>query len=220
MCRPATQAEPAPAMVATPVMARPRFPVWLLVTLLVLGTIALYWPATRCDFVILDDGVNVIGNVHVQKGLTWEGINRALFSSVNSLWQPVATLSHMAVCQVFGLNPWGHHLTNVLLHALNAALVFAWLQQMTGATWRSLCVAALFAVHPLRVEAVTWVTERREVLCACFGLLTLIAYVRYAQERMQNAECRIQRRPTRTTHHAPRFTFHVSRFTPHPRRPV
>ena len=182
MRRPVTQAEPAPAMAAIPVMARPRVPVWLMAALLVLGTMALYWPATRCDFVILDDGVNVSGNVHVQKGLTWEGIKWAFLNPVGNLWQPVTALSHMAVCQVFGLNPWGHHLTNVLLHALNAALVFAWLRQMTGATWRSLLVAALFAVHPLRVEPVAWVTERREVLCACFGLLALLAYARYAQK--------------------------------------
>jgi hypothetical protein len=90
--------------------------------------------------------------------------------------------SHMLVCHVFGVKPWGHHLINVLLHALNVALVFAWLRQMTGATWRSLLVAALFAVHPLRVEAVAWVTERREVLSGCFGLLALMAYVRYAQK--------------------------------------
>ena len=96
-------------------------------------------------------------------------------------WHPLTVLSHMAVCQVFGLNPWGHHLTNVLLHALNAGLVFALLQQMTGATWRSLLVAALFAVHPLRVESVAWVAERKDVLSGFFGLLALMAYARYAQ---------------------------------------
>jgi Tfp pilus assembly protein PilF len=202
-------------MAATPMMAQPRFPVWLMATLLVLGTIALYWPAMRCDFVILDDGVNVSGNVHVQKGLTWEGIKWSLSNPVNNGWLPVTALSHMLVCQVFGLNPWGHHLINVLLHALNAALVFAWLRQMTGATWRSLSVAALFAVHPLRVESVAWVTERREVLCACFGLLALMAYVRYAQGRMQNAECRMQNPASPNTQHAIRNTFHVSRFTLH-----
>ena len=87
----------------------------------------------------------------------------------------------MVDCQVFGLNPWGHHVTNVLVHALNAGLVFVWLQLMTGATWRSLLVAALFAVHPLRVESVAWVTERKDVLSGFFGLLALIAYARYAE---------------------------------------
>jgi Tfp pilus assembly protein PilF len=187
---PATEAEPAPGVVATPVMTRPRVPVWLLAMLLVLGTIALYWPATHCDFVILDDGINVSGNVHVQKGVTWEGIKWSLFNPVNNGWLPVTAWSHMVVCQVFGLKPWGHHLVNLLLHALNAALVFAWLRQMTGATWRSFLVAALFAVHPLRVEAVAWVTERRELLCACFGLLALMAYARYAQGGAPKSEAR------------------------------
>jgi Tfp pilus assembly protein PilF len=121
----------------------------------------------------------------------------------------------MAVCQVFGPNPWGHHLTNVLLHALNAALVFVWLRQMTGATGRSVLVAVLFAVHPLRVEPVTWVTERREVLSAFLGLLALIAYVGYAHGRRQNAECKMQKPATPNTQHAARDTFHVSRFTLH-----
>ncbi|MEI7939524.1 MAG: tetratricopeptide repeat protein, partial [Verrucomicrobiota bacterium] len=159
---------------------------------LVLVTVVLYWPATRCDFLTLDD-LDLTGNSYVLKGLSWESIRWSLFNSVNGGWLPIHTWSHMLAVQVFGLNPWGHHLINVVLHALNAALVFAWLRQMTGATWRSLLVAALFALHPLRVEPVLWVTERREVLCACFGLLALMAYVRYAQRRMQNAECRMQK---------------------------
>ena len=85
----------------------------------------------------------------------------------------------------FGLNAGGHHSTNVLLHALNAALVFALLRGMTGATWRSLLVAALFAVHPLRVESVAWVAERKDVLSGCFGLLALIFYARYAKVQAQ-----------------------------------
>ncbi len=89
----------------------------------------------------------------------------------------------MLDCQLFGLNPWGHHLTSVLLHALNAGLVFALLQQMTGATWRSLLVAALFALHPLRVESVAWVSERKDVLSGFFGLLALMAYARYAEAK-------------------------------------
>jgi Flp pilus assembly protein TadD len=118
----------------------------------------------------------------------------------------------MLVCELCGLNPWGHHLANVLLHALNAGLVFVLLQRMTGATWRSLWVAALFAVHPLRVEAVAWVTDRKGVLSAFFGLLSLIAYARYAQGRMQNAECRMQKSAAANALHVSRFTFHVSTF--------
>jgi tetratricopeptide (TPR) repeat protein len=193
----------------TPMMTRPRVPVWLMAALLVLGTTALYWPATHFGFVNFDDTFNVTDNVHIQKGLTWENIKWAFLNPMATLWQPLTMLSHMAICQVCGLNPWGHHLANVLLHALNAGLVFAWLQLMTGATWRSLLVAALFAVHPLRVEAVAWVTERRDVLSAFFGLLALIAYARYAQARMQNAECRMQNPATRNTQHVLRFTFHA-----------
>ena len=195
-----------------PASAFTRIPWWLLAMLLVLGIIALYWPATRCGFVNLDDNVNVTDNVHIQKGLTWESIKWAFMNPMATLWQPLTMLSHMAVYQVCGLNPWGHHLANVLLHAFNAGLVFALLRQMTGATWRSLLVAALFAAHPLRVEAVAWVTERRDVLSAFFGLLALIAYARYAQGRMQNAEGRRQKAATRNPQPATRFTFHVSRF--------
>jgi Tfp pilus assembly protein PilF len=172
-------------------MAQPRLPVGLMAVMLALVTIALYWPATRYAFVVLDDPANVSSNVHVQNGLTWEGIKWAFLNPVAYPgWQPLTMLSHMVVCQVFGLNPWGHHLANVLLHALNAGLVFALLQQMTGATWRSLLVAALFAAHPLRVEAVAWVTQRREVLTAFFGLLALIAYARYTE--IQSLKSKVQ----------------------------
>ena len=149
--------------------------------------ITLYWPATRCGFVNLDDNLNVTANVQVQKGLTWESIKWACFNP-DLRWHPLTTWSHMVVYQVCGLNPWGHHLTNVLLHALNAGLVFALLQQMTGATWRSLWVAALFAVHPLRVESVAWVSERKDVLSAFFGLLALIAYACYAEGQSLKSE--------------------------------
>jgi tetratricopeptide (TPR) repeat protein len=195
--------------------ARPRLPVWLMAVLLVLGTMALYWPATRCGFVNLDDNVNLTSDVHVLNGLTWESIKWALLHPMADNWQPLTAWSHMLVCQVCGLNPWGHHLTNVLLHALNAGLVFALLQRMTGATWRSLLVAALFAVHPLRVESVAWVTERKDVLSAFFGLLALIAYARYAECQRQNAEGRMQNPATANAHHASRITFHDSRLTPH-----
>ena len=201
-----------------------QIPWWLLAAVLVLVTMALYWPATRCDLLVLDD-IDLTANPYVLKGLSLDSIKWSLSNTVNGAWLPIHTWSQMLAVQVFGLNPWGHHLINVLLHALNAALVFAWLQQMTGATWRSLLVAALFAVHPLRVEPVLWVTERREVLCAFFGLLTLIAYVRYAQGRREEAESRKQKAESGSqnpaapnTQHATRNTFHVSRFTFHPSR--
>ena len=157
-------------------------PVWLLAALLVLGTMALYWPAMRCDFINYDDDWNLTENVHVLKGLTWEGITLFLIDPLEPPgWSPLTMWSHMVVCQLVGLNPWWHHWVNVVVHALNAALVFALLRQMTGAKWRSLWVAVFFAFHPLRVEAVAWVTQRRELLSTFFGLLALIAYVRYAR---------------------------------------
>jgi Flp pilus assembly protein TadD len=215
-------------------MARPRLAAWLM-ALLLLVTMALYWPATRCDFVTFDDNMYVIDNSHVTSGLTLGNAGWALRSGYAANWHPVTWLSHMLDCQMFGLKPWGHHLTNVLLHALNAGLVFALLRQMTGATWRSLLVAALFAVHPLRVESVAWVSERKDLLSGCFGLLALLAYARYAESRRQsalrsatedgstlrssatedgNAEGRRQKPATPNTHHASRFTFHVSRLPP------
>ena len=117
-----------------------------------------------------------------ESGLTWEGIKLFLLNPLEPPgWSPLTMWSHMLAVQVFGLNPWGHHLINVVVHALNAALVFVLLRQMTGAKWRSLWVAVFFAFHPLRVEAVAWVTQRRELLSVFFGLLSLIAYVRYAR---------------------------------------
>jgi len=182
-----------------------KIPWWLLAAVLVLVTIALYWPATGYDFVNYDDDVYVTSNVHVQNGLTWESIRWACSSSVAANWHPVTVWSHMLVCQVFGLRPWGHHFANVLLHALNAGLIFALLRQMTGATWRSLFVAALFAVHPLRVESVAWVSERKDVLSGFFGLLALIFYARYAQGRREKAETGRQNPGTRNTQHATPF---------------
>ena len=102
-------------------------------------------------------------------------------------------LSHELACQLFGLNPWGHHLINVLLHAANTALVFLLFQRLTRATWRSLLLAALFGWHPLRVESVAWVTERKDVLSTFFGLLCLMAYVCYVGEsKVQSPKSKVQ----------------------------
>ena len=190
--RPSTQAETHPATEAPHVMTRRHFPAWLMAVFLVLVTIAVYWSATRCDFVTYDDYMYVLDNTHVTSGLTLENVRWAFRSDYAANWHPLTWMSHMLDCQMFGLKPWGHHLSSVLLHGLNAGLVFVLLYLLTGAPWRSLLVAALFALHPLRVESVAWVSERKDVLSSFFGLLALIAYVRYAQRRMQNAECRMQ----------------------------
>jgi tetratricopeptide (TPR) repeat protein len=188
--------------------------------MLVLVTIALYWPATSYDFVNYDDPEFLTANPHVQRGLSWEGVRWAFGNTEQAVyWAPLMWLSHMLVCQFFGLNAWGHHLVNVLLHATNTALVFLLLRRMTGATWRCLVVAALFGLHPLRVESVAWVTERKDVLSAFFWMLALWAYSRYVE--VQSPESNVQSPPTasnnthhasRITHHASRFTFHVSRY--------
>jgi protein O-mannosyl-transferase len=163
-----------------PKIAQPAFPVWLPAILLALVTLLLYWPATSHGFISYDDPEFVLNNTHVTSGLTWHNVLWALGSGDTANWHPVTWLSHMLDCQIFGAEPWGHHLTSVLLHALNAMLVFALLRLMTGLTWRSLWVAALFSFHPLRVESVAWVAERKDVLSGCLGLLSLIFYVRYA----------------------------------------
>ena len=148
---------------------------------LALVTVAIYWPAMSHDFVNYDDNIYVTANLHVQGGLRWENVKWALFNPVSSNWHPLTVWSHMADCQFYGLKPWGHHLTSVLLHALNTALLFLLLRGLTGALWRSVFVAALFGLHPLHVESVAWVAERKDVLSACFGFLSLIFYARYAQ---------------------------------------
>jgi len=155
---------------------------WMLATLLGLATLVLYWPATHNAFINFDDSFYVSGNPHVQAGLTWESTKWAFSHPVSGNWHPVTMLSHMLDCQVFGMQPWGHHLTSLWLHALNTVLVFALLRRLTGALWRSAAVAAVFAGHPLHVESVAWVAERKDVLSACFGFLALLLYVRYAHQ--------------------------------------
>ena len=181
--------------------------------LVVLVTIGLYWPVTQCDFVNFDDDLYVYDNTHVQNGLTWEGITWACVNPVNCNWHPLTVWSHMLDCQLFGLNPWGHHLTSVLLHALNTGLVFLLLRGLTGALWRSVLVAALFGWHPLHVESVAWVAERKDVLSGFFGLLALMAYARYAQKSEVSSQWSVISRqasgaPQRTMHHGPWTTGH------------
>ncbi|MGA2279712.1 MAG: tetratricopeptide repeat protein [Verrucomicrobiota bacterium] len=135
------------------------------------------------EFVNFDDDLYVYENPVVQKGLTWEGFRWALTYGYIGHWHPLTWISHMLDCRFYGLSPGGHHLTNVLLHTATAVLLFLVLRRMTGFLWRSAFVAAVFAIHPLRVESVAWVAERKDVLSAFFFMLTLGAYVRYVQRR-------------------------------------
>ena len=150
--------------------------------LLFLATVAVYCQVRHFDFVIFDDPEYIAENNHVRAGLTWNGVVWAFTSYEAANWFPLTWLSHMAAFQMFGLRSGWHHLTNVLFHALGSLLLLATLKRMTGALWRSALVAFLFALHPLHVESVAWIAERKDVLCGFFWFLTLWCYARYAQQ--------------------------------------
>lgn len=156
--------------------------VWFIGLALAVVTVAVYSPVLWHPFVNYDDESYIVENDHIHSGLTLAMVRWALTSMDESNWHPVTWLSHALDCQLFGLNSSGHHATNAILHALNAALLFWLLFQATGARWRSLAVAALFALHPLNVESVAWAAERKNVLSMFFLLLTLVSYGWYARK--------------------------------------
>ncbi len=149
--------------------------------LLALVTFSVYSRTARNPFSDLDDKGYVTENRHVQQGLTQETLLWAFTSTSASNWHPVTWLSHALDCELFGLDPAGHHLMSLLFHVLNSLLVFLLLARATGATGRSFLVAAIFALHPINVESVAWVAERKNVLSMFFFLLTLVAYGWYAR---------------------------------------
>jgi Tfp pilus assembly protein PilF len=151
-----------------------------IIVFLVLATVGAYLPAARCQFVYFDDRGYVFENRDVLAGLAWPGPAWAFTTTWGSNWHPVTWLSHMLDCQLFGPSAGAHHLVSVALHAASAVLLFWLLRRMTASVWPSAMVAALFALHPLHVESVAWVSERKDVLSTFFGLLALLAYVRYA----------------------------------------
>ncbi|MFZ1919935.1 MAG: tetratricopeptide repeat protein [Terriglobales bacterium] len=153
----------------------------LLGTLLVLATFALYWRVVHYEFLVFDDKPYVTQNVHVNTGLNFGNAVWAFTTFHEGNWHPVTWLSHMADCQWFGAKPGPPHLVNVALHAANVLLLFLLLQRATGAVWRSFFTAALFAVHPLNVETVAWIAERKSLLSALFSLLTIAAYGWYTR---------------------------------------
>ncbi len=150
-----------------------------LLSALVIGT---FWPSVHCLFQFYDENDYLLYNAGVNHGFTWSGICWSFTALSKSNWVPLTWLTHMMDFQFYGFNPWGHHLTNILFHAANVSLLFLLLQRMTGAVWPSFILVALFAVHPLRVESVTWISERKDVVSFFFGMLAFIAYVRYAEE--------------------------------------
>ena len=148
---------------------------------LLIATFAVYAQVRHFEFVNLDDSAYTSGNLLVRRGITTEGLKWALTSRDAANWFPATRISHMLDCQFFGLDSGWHHITNVLIHGLASLLLFLFLYRATGARWRSALVAFLFAVHPLHVESVAWVAERKDVLSAFFWFLTLWAYVRYTE---------------------------------------
>jgi len=149
---------------------------------LVTACIAIYGQGIAHDFVTWDDGLYVTNNPHVQNGLTGPGLIWAFTTTKASNWHPLTWLSHMLDCQIYGLHPGGHHLTNLLFHATNTILLFLILAQMTNRPWPSLATAALFAVHPLHVESVAWVSERKDLLSTFCCLLAIGAYTQYVKK--------------------------------------
>lgn len=157
---------------------------WIVCLLLAVLAFAAYWPALNCGFVQLDDPEYVVANPHIQHGLTWPMAVWAFRSGYAANWHPLTWLSHALDVELFGLNPRGHHAASIAWHSGNAVLLFLVLTSLTGARWRSAAVAALFAVHPLHVESVAWVAERKDVLSTFFWLLSVWAYGRYASDAM------------------------------------
>ena len=176
-------ASPWPDRDAGAAPARGGWAALIVAVSLAVVTLAVWSPITRADFINLDDNVYVTENQHVARGLTAEGIRWAFTNGYAGLWHPLAWLSHMLDVQLFGLDPAGHHATSLVLHMANVALLFLLLRRITGTTWPPVVAAALFALHPLRVESVAWVAERKDVLSVFFGFLALHAYVSYAAAR-------------------------------------
>jgi len=143
-------------------------------------TLAVYWPVTGYDFVNYDDTDFIAANPIIRAGVTAGGLRYAMGAEVARNWHPVTVFSHMLDCQIFGVRAGGHHLTSLLLHIANSLLVFLVLKRMTAALWRSALVAALFAWHPLHVESVAWIAERKDVLSAFFWWLAIWAWLGYA----------------------------------------
>src|ERR1051325_1123001 len=163
--------------------------------LLAFSTFLVFSPALFNDFVNYDDPDYFTHNRHVRNGFSRENLVWAFTQTFASNWHPITWVSHMLDGQLFGENPIGPHAINVFLHVANTLLVFLLLKKLTGAMWRSAFVAALFALHPLHVESVAWIAERKDVLSTFFFLLTLGAYVRYPRTEIENLKLETGCRP-------------------------
>lgn len=150
---------------------------------LILAIFLVFFQMGTADFIDFDDCVFVYDNFFVQRGLTWEGVKWALTTTFADLWHPLTWLSHMIDYEIFGLNAGGHHVTNILLHTGSTFILFFTLKRMGISKWSSAFVAALFSIHPLHVESVAWISERRDVLMGFFWMLTMWAYAGYAEKK-------------------------------------
>jgi len=153
----------------------------LVILIIIAMVLYIYWPVQDYGFIYFDDDVYVTQNIHLQSGITTDGLRWAFTTTYFGLWNPLTWLSLMLDYRIFGLNAGGYHWTNVILHILNAVLLFFLLRILTGAEWRSAFVAALFAVHPINVESVAWIAERKNVLSTFFWMTTMLCYVWYAK---------------------------------------
>ncbi|MGD0277968.1 MAG: tetratricopeptide repeat protein [Smithella sp.] len=164
------------------VSIRPQRQKLIVYIILAVVTLAVYWQVNQYGYVNFDDHVYVLENIHIQSGITFDGFRWAFSTKFFGLWNPLVWLSFMFDYQLHGLNAGGYHLTNLILHILSALLLFWLFNRMTGAVWRSAFVAAFFALHPLHVESVAWISERKDVLSAFFWMLTLCLYVYYTEK--------------------------------------
>ncbi len=158
---------------------RLKITVYIFLTLM---TLAVYWQVNQFYFINIDDDFYIVDNRYIQSGITLEGIRWAFSSTYGQFWFPLTWISWMLDYQFYGLNAGGYHLTNLIFHILNTLLLFAVFHRMTGSVWKSAFVAALFALHPLRVESVAFIVQRKDVLSAFFWMLTLYLYVFYTEK--------------------------------------
>ena len=163
----------------------PVNPRWWIVGVLVLLTLVIYAPVRNHEFIDYDDNAYVYENALIRQGFSVEGVRFAFLElhGKETYWHPVTWLSHMLDCQLFGVKPGPHHLVNVLFHAANVVLLFLWLHSLTGRLWRSAAVAMLFAWHPLQVDTVAWIAERKNLLSAMFWILAVWSYTRWTRSR-------------------------------------
>jgi tetratricopeptide (TPR) repeat protein len=157
--------------------------IFVLCLFLIINIVVIYWQATGFDFVDYDDLIHVVDNPMVPGGVTWSGLKWAFTTTHTGYWSPVTWISFMLDRDIFGMSARGFHLTNVILHVINSLLLFYVLKRYTRALWPSFFVASFFALHPLHVESVVWVTERRDVLSTLFWLLTMLAYISFVEKR-------------------------------------